>query len=389
MEINSAKYNKIIEKIEECIGHYERMNFQYNKHVLYLANGDILNIKTLPNNVPHLLGVNLDYLRQANRFKQYMDKYAELKCFVDEKYPFSKLVVEDKKLNYDLMFSNYIDEKLDIFVDNIKIRTDDMQYIVKYDREKTYQIEEEADICDYYIIRKIHGAYCLLGLIQSENGIYVPVTSRKYDSHFAFEDFMERMTKKQEITYPYFMKIRNSGNIENNHDYGSTMNDKQIFLDKTTKAAEKYGATASVARDYGHSLNIFISDKNKTNNNIILLKLLSDSILNNDVLDKNTIDEICGENEVPEDLINLINTCNNKICSSPGIINASYSEVCSERDKLKQELEQAKLLIEQQTTDYNDLKEQNQQLINENNIYKDQIDIVEEAYQKIKSIKKQ
>jgi hypothetical protein len=97
MEINSAKYSELIRKLEDCIGNYERMNYQYNKHILYLANGDVLNIKVLKNNVPHLLGVKLDYLRLANRFKHNMDQYDELKCFIDGNYPFSKLVTKEKK----------------------------------------------------------------------------------------------------------------------------------------------------------------------------------------------------------------------------------------------------------------------------------------------------
>lgn len=387
MEINSAKYLELIRKLEDCIGNYERMSYQYNKHILYLANGDVLNIKVLKNNVPHLLGVKLDYLRLANRFKPTMDKYDELKCFIDQNYPFSKLVTEEKKLNYDSMFSNYVDNKLDIFVDNIKIRTDDMQFIVKYDSEKTYQVEAEADICDYYIVRKIRGNYCLLGIKKNETGdLYLPVTSRKYENHTDFEKFMERIAKKQEITYPYIMKIRNNSQGYN-QDFNTRMSERQVFLDKVIKAASKYDATAAVARDYSYALNIFMDEKIKKHNNITLLNLISDSIKNGDILEESTINDICGESGLSDAMLDLINACNDRICGNVSEPNESYSKVCDEKNKLKNELIEAKRIIEEQNNKYNELIEKNESLEQQNQVYSSQMSILDEAFQKVKTIK--
>ena len=148
MEFSLEKYNNIIEKLNNNISYYERMNFYNNKYLLYLANGSILNVRIFENNIAHLLGVNLDYLKMSNKFKPNMNSYECLKYFLDNSYMFGKLASE-KKLNFDSMFSKNIDEKLDVFIDNINIRTDDMFFIIKYDKEKTYQIEEKFDICDY------------------------------------------------------------------------------------------------------------------------------------------------------------------------------------------------------------------------------------------------
>ena len=386
--ITLAKYNELISKLNDLVGQYERMNYQTNRHTLNLANGDVVNIKFFKNNLAHLLGVKLDYLKQANKFKDNMNSYECLKYFLDNDFIFSKLVTESKQLNFDSMFSKYIDEKLSAFINNIKIRTDDLEFVIKYDSEKTYQIEEDADICDYYIVRRINGSYHILGLIKSDtNDIYLPVTSRKYDDFYEYDKFMNKIAKKQEITYPYTMQIRNNDKDFKQNLY-LRLEDKQILLDKIIKTANRYDATVSVARDFSYVMNSSITSKTKQRDEISILQLLSDSIKGKTILDNTTIFNICGQIELSDEMNELINLYNNLIVSNSISDDAKdcFSEVVNERDTAIKELDELKKQLNESNDNFKSLQEENKILKEENNSYETKMNILEEAFQKIKSI---
>lgn len=385
MNITLEKYNEIIERLDDCVTQYEKMNYWYNNHIMYLANGDTVSIKFPKNNIAHLLGVNIDYLKMSNKFRSDMNTFECLKYFLNNSYTFSKLVTEEKKMSFDSMFSPYIESKLDCFIKNIKIRTDDIYFILKYDREKTYQIVEDADICDYYIVRLINGAYYMLGITTGENGISLPVTSRKYDDYLEFERFITKVAKKQEITYPYYMKIKNSYQ-DFETQFFTNLDDKKILLDKAIRFSTKYDATASVARDFSYNIGNSITNRTKRNEEMSILQLLTDSIKSKSVLDYDTINSVCEINGVSEDIQYLIDACNDMMLnnSSSGSILESYSEISNQRDSLKKELEQTKQLLLESNNKIKELTDQNQQLLNDNNNYMEQFEIIENAVQKVK-----
>ena len=45
MSVNIVKYNEIIDKINECVNWFERLDIKNNRIDMYLGNGDILNIR--------------------------------------------------------------------------------------------------------------------------------------------------------------------------------------------------------------------------------------------------------------------------------------------------------------------------------------------------------
>ncbi len=111
MKIDTAKFEEIIENITKNINLYERIQFYNNHYALFLANGEILNIKFLRNNIPHLLGVDIDYLKLSNKFKPNASYYDNLNYFLENSFNFRKLVNEGS-MSYSSMFSSYVDEKI-------------------------------------------------------------------------------------------------------------------------------------------------------------------------------------------------------------------------------------------------------------------------------------
>lgn len=383
--MNYSDYNNIIAKLQKCLEYYDRIGFYNNNYSLNLANGDFLSIKVLPNNISHLLGVNMEYLNYANKFKPNMNTYEKLNYFLEEAYSFANLVKEGK-LSYDSMFSDKVKEKLDAFIDNINIRIDDVLFIIKYDPQRTYQVEAIADISDYYIVRKNDSGYLVLGLIKNENSYYyVPVTSRKYTNYEELTNFLKRIVKKQDITYPYYLKVENR-NQYYSRNFFLHVDERINLIGKMNNFAEKNDATISIARDYLHYMN-----KTKTirNNEINIIRLLNDHLSKSIPLDQNTISEVLGQIEISEDVQRLIEGCNQILCldESSKISNADYSltkqkEMIEELEDLKQEL----ILLKAKNQS---LEQEKEVLEEENNIYKKQFDLYEESYQKIKSLRKE
>lgn len=380
MKIDTSRFEELIEDITKNITLYERIQFYNNHYALFLANGEILNIKFLRNNIPHLLGVNIDYLKLSNKFRPNASYYDNLNYFIENSFNFRKLVNEGS-MSYSLMFSSYVDEKNKAFEKNTKIRTDDMFYIVKYDREKTYKIENNADICEYYIIRKSNNKYYVLGLIKKEN-LYLPVSSRLYDNEEDFDKFMKRIANKQEITYAYSMSVKNKY-----EDYNETfivnINEKEKLINRVIKASEKYDATASVAKDYSYLLNRYKNDKEYYKTNITILNLLRDSIKSGNVLENSSIDEMLGNFELNDDIKELINVCNNSLCGchNNGMALNRYSEIEQENKNMKQELIELRDRVAK-------LSDENESLKNSNSKYDEQLKIYDEAYQKVAELRR-
>lgn len=388
---DKAQYDELVEKIGKCVKYYDKLKFENNKFTLGLANGDQLTARVLKNNIAHLLGVKLDNLKRYNIFKKNMNAYECLNCFIEDSYSFYRLVSQGQ-LSYDEMFSKNVYEKIDAFSTNINIRTDDIYCIIKYDGEKTYQIEEHAEKCDYYIVRKNNDKYYIMGLIkneQTENN-YVPVTSRKYDNSSEFDEFMRRIAIKQEITYPYSLNVQNIPE-EYNKSFKLSQEDRLKLVNSIATMCNNYNATSGVIKDFTFSLNRQNNDYVVRQNTMTVLRVLAENIKNGNVLDESTITDLCGDIMLPDDVINIINTCNDVLCSSNNNDKAltNYSELNDENKSLKKELKEMKEQLTKYQEEINDFKIKNEVLKEENNSYFEKLNILDEAFVKVKSMNKE
>lgn len=391
MEImNTAKFTEIMEKIEACVEQYEKA-YGSNRYTISLASGDILNVMISPNSIAHLLGVNLDYLKLSNKFKPDMNSYEKLKFFLSERYLFQKLVSE-KKLCYQSMFSPYIESKLDCFYTNTNIRINNMYCVIKYDSERTFKIDVNSDISDYYIIRNINNSYYVLGLVKNDNGNYNynATSSRMYSDQESFENFLARIAKKQELTYPYHFLLQNPSSM-----FESKMtvydDDKYDIVSNILQLAKKYDAVPNTSSDFLHTIGRSKNNRSTSINNYSVLRLLSDYVKSGKVLDIETITEICGGGgaiSLPTDIVNLINTCNDVLCSDIDRTNSSiqYSELEKQNISMKETLDN----IRKDIIDYQDkieqLEKQNVRLQSDYDLQNQKIKIYTDAYEAAQKI---
>lgn len=385
-KITKIKYDEIIENIKRCLNFYENVGFVNNKYSLKLANGEIINIKFLMNNIPHLLGVNIDYLKTTTKFKPSNNAYENLKYFVDENYMFYRMMNEGK-IKANLMFSKNIEKKLEYFIDNIRVRTDDMICIIKYDSEKTYQQTEVSDICDYYIVRKTQeGKNLVLGLIKNDQSKYplcFPVTSRCYDSDEELDKFLTRVAKKQELTYVNILTIDNPKQIPlpYHQKFIPKLEEKTKTLDIMTGLSQKYDSTISVGYALQFEINKAINEKNQQKMNMQILKEFKNYILSGNIFDNDIIEQLYGEVTVDSVTQDVINAYNDVLVS--GQLNTNndddntYTEITNKNKELKEELEETKRLLEESKQTIESQKEYIKKLEEENNIYKKSFETIE------------
>ena len=394
-KITKIKYDEIIENIKRCLNFYENVGFVNNKYSLKLANGEIINIKFLMNNIPHLLGVNIDYLKTTTKFKPSNNAYENLKYFVDENYMFYRMMNEGK-IKANLMFSKNIEKKLEYFIDNIRVRTDDMICIIKYDSEKTYQQTEVSDICDYYIVRKTQeGKNLVLGLIKNDQSKYplcFPVTSRCYDSDEELDKFLTRVAKKQELTYVNILTIDNPKQIPlpYHQKFIPKLEEKTKTLDIMTGLSQKYDSTISVGYALQFEINKAINEKNQQKMNMQILKEFKNYILSGNIFDNDIIEQLYGEVTIDSVTQDVINAYNDVLVS--GQLNTNndddntYTEITNKNKELKEELEETKRLLEESKQTIEGQKEYIKKLEEENNIYKKSFEAIEKNMVKTRKL---
>lgn len=387
MAIVLSKYNEIIEKLGKTCNEFEKMCIYANTDYMHLANGDDIRIKFPKNGLAHLLGVKTDYLQQANRFKKDATTYDKLRSFIEDGYAFSKLVKEGK-LNFDSMFSKYIEEKLECYKDNMRIRIDDIEFIIKHDSEKTYQTLDNIDICNYYIVRKKDNNFYVLGLVAGEENVYLPATSRLYKNKEEFNQFMNVVARKQEITYATQMKITNYINDFSEMFYIKE-DDKLDMINKLLSYSEKYQATPSLAVDYFYNLSKSIKRRNTDIGVKRVMDMLSQSINKGNVLDSETIKNILDNEELNDSLKSLIDTCNNAMCNQTDNSNAinNYAELEQQNKNIKEELLQYKEQLNQLQQQNQLLETQVSELTAENKTQQEIIAIYDNAQEKVKALR--
>ena len=199
---------------------------------------------------------------------------------------------------------------------------------------------------------------------------------------------MKRICKNQEITYPALLTIENY--IKNySNKFLFRDNEKKSIVTKLINYAQKYGAIVSCAKDYSYNLTKILNDNQTTKNNLEVLKLLVESIKSGDVLSIFDIEDKLGEVKLYDEVKNLIDICNDKICINSSVSSSSnetYSKLQSDNISLKEKLNAYKADIEQLKSDI-EIKDNIIESINsENESYKQKVKIFEEAINKYNSL---
>lgn len=228
-------------------------------YFLKLANGDEIKIFFPETSVPHLLGVNTNYLISTSIYGE-KSSFKLLEKMSSDYFSLYRNI-NNGVINEKNLFSDHVDKKNHAFSQNLKVNIYDMMFACPYDKSKSYVTGGETYNFDYVLVTKSpdeEGIF-MLGLVQNENG-YVPMSNQYFASLEEAKERFRLIFHNQVITIPTKL------------DYVSTNNDSKFYLHgyqkfekiKVAKSiANMSSATLDVSDDYKWLLTKYYESMNQ------------------------------------------------------------------------------------------------------------------------------
>jgi len=387
--IGIQDFEEIVDALKRNVDYYENC-LESNKYFLGLANGDNLNITFPRSKIPHLLGVKMDKLSAAGIVRLDTPVYDVVKKIIN--CDITYIGLQNLKFDVDNLFSDYIKQKLYIFSDIVKLRTDDLVCVIKYYSDRTYTIEEQAQNSDYFIIRKHEGnTYSALGIKKEydNSSNYIPVTARYFEDKTKLNEFLATL-KNQEITYPHTFAVQNYYKDYQNKFFSKT--EKKLEWCRTAKIlSDKFGLVPVNNNDSIITLERLLNSFHDKDNSKSILLYIADSIKNNSLIDKKEIMETKYISEISEEMENLIDIINDQIYSKSSFdIGEEYSYTSFKNEielldnKLKDKENELDYTKEELVASRNEIEKLKAQLANANQC----LNIYEEANNKVLELRK-
>ena len=364
---NIAAYNlgeleTLFERISNIINYIESISLDNNETKLILANGDGINVKIPKNKVAHLLGINTSYLSGLGIFKSE-SSWSLLKELVSNPYRINKLRSE-RLISYSELFSDYIEDKVNIFADNMRINLNETDFVCKYDAERSYTTTTKNQKYDYIIVRKNkEGLYYVLCLVK-ENDYYVPMSSQCFDE-IGIDEFLNDHIRNQEIT---ILRQINITNFYKNFSQRIFLPPNELLqkLSQIKSIKTKYNSIIDTTGAFEYHL--AQSDKRliKDNFNSEVVGEMVQSINSNSLIDTSRIFD--------NNLKTVAEAYNNVIAYNFGDITGvsdTYSNLLEEYNKLREELLQVKQIRDDLEKAMASLVEEKEELEKKNSSYKE------------------
>lgn len=376
MSYNKYELSEIFDKIDKLLQRYFDKENEYNfdekdeeerrndlskkSYLMFLSNGERIKIKIPKSSIPHLLGINTEYLKSTGLYKG-MNSYEIMLDFIkNSNEAFQKH--ESGIINLDKILSPYINKKLDSLIENLNINTNCCEMICKYDRGKTYGYSADFDDMSYLILQKKNEKYYVLKLAMSEDGTCFPMSNQVFNSYEECKENLSSYLIYQELTL-----LNNLWVYYNNSTIGkfSILEwERRERLEKLKKLSEDFECTPNIIADFIFSLKIR-DDKRQGNirtSNII--EKLCDCIKNKKVFDMDLT------NVEQEDILKIIETYNDSLFSEiTASTDNSYSDLQTKNKNLEKEVERLRLenkslsdTVNYRDEELNEIKTQNNEL---------------------------
>lgn len=375
--IDANKYIDTLDNIENCLDWYFDNDIQSTRYKLFLSNSDRIEIDFGDRALPHLLGIDTNFLRSTG---QYIGSSSSILDDILKNPNFLFSRIKDGHIKEDQVFSKHIDKKLSNFKNICNLNVFNIEFIVKYESEKSYITGEEKLEGDYYIATKDKlnkDKISVLGLKRNKNGLYQPMTNMQFEEHTdEYRKFLTKVLKGQTITIAQTLGknvIDEYGNISQNK-YFYDLNQKIGKIKTIKRYAEEYKATVNVSDDcifYIDKVQNLYDDKNKT---IEMIRKITEKIGSNSMIDAVELEEKHGD--IPNYLLKLIGTHNDSLSKkdSDNKGTESYTELITSLKSAKADIEKKDNLIKKLDDNNKELIDRNQTLEEENNELKDKVE---------------
>jgi len=331
-QLTKEKFDKIINRIALALETYKRFYARDNQYKIYLANGERLEYRFDKMNIPHLLGLKFDSLKTNGIISKSDSNYEATEKIIQNSYDLYKNITSGN-IQFNSVFSDYIDNKLDIFENIITpIEPNKVCFVVKYDPSKTYMdgVSEAGFISDYYIVQKKNFSQkIMLGLDRLPNFRYVPKSAYLITSENEDEIF-KKLLKKQEITFISNIKTENPSNGYKS-ETRLPLEEKIIILNALRNIKRRYLCTIDTNSDNEFALKVLASKQSSIRDNKSMLISIISALESKDLIEIEDIDD--------DELKELIEKCNNLLVDSTDKHKSTYTDIKNENEELKKRVE--------------------------------------------------
>lgn len=256
--LSKYEFGQLIEKLEHAVNLYKTSNYRFNENKIFLSNGQVLEFMFKPQNIPHLLGIDIVALRNANflRATKPLDMLEEL----IERYNVLYKKIEDKNISYYSVFSPYIEDKIVSFETVLKCDIQDIIFASEYSLPRAYLNGERNNYgCQYYIAFKgEQNNLIFLGLKKQNDEYYYSPSSIIYTDETSKDNILRTLVGNQRIMLINCVERKNI-NISNYLKNG----DKYRILQELIELSNKYDGHLIVSGDFSHALKKLLSSYNK------------------------------------------------------------------------------------------------------------------------------
>ncbi len=365
MKLRLSELEKLFEKIKNILSKFEKNYDEYYednsvpnyKYKLFLTNGDKINLSIPANTVPHLLGIDTNYLASLGIFKS-TNSFELTKEMCENAYKINKLVNEGK-LKYDNFLSQFIQEKVSGILPNIYFNINEFELVVKYDSSKSYEITDKNQKFDYVIVKKFNDDKIgILGIVKNEYN-YVPMSNRIYNNLEEAKEFLNEILNGQKITMINGMQISNRYS-DYSKNFNLSFNSKLDKLDRLKYYSKTFNAHIDILDDYEWSLNSLANRREERFTNCGYIESIAKNITDGKIINTEELED--------NNLIEIVNAFNDFICekSNNNETNIKYSEVIKELKELRSKVENLRKRKEELQNSLNAEQSKNEQLQLEN-----------------------
>ena len=248
-----TKFEYLMELIANNVETYNRNSRYKDKFSLTFANGDNIKIYVPNSSVPHLLGINTNYLMSSGLYRE-KSSYELLNKMCEDRYRLYRYI-NDNIIDEKQLFSEHIEKKNSAFVQNLKINIFNMIFACPYDSSRSYTTGKETYKFDYILVNK--PAYeekgiFMLGLAANidkfdKSKIYVPMSNQYFESIEEAEERFGLIFNNQKLTIPTMLTSASTNNTSKFFLHGDQ---KLAKARETQQIADKCFATLDVSEDY-------------------------------------------------------------------------------------------------------------------------------------------
>lgn len=362
-----TKFEYLMELIANNVETYNRNSRYKDKFSLTFANGDNIKIYVPNSSVPHLLGINTNYLMSSGLYRE-KSSYELLNKMCEDRYRLYRYI-NDNIIDEKQLFSEHIEKKNSAFMQNLKINIFNMIFACPYDSSRSYTTGKETYKFDYILVNK--PAYeekgiFMLGLAANIDKVnkskrYVPMSNQYFESIEEAEERFGLIFNNQKLTIPTMLTSTSTNNTSKFFLHGDQ---KLAKARETQQIADKCFATLDVSEDYRWLLKKYYDSMNsggyvqKDYATIITDCITTGKIITPQMFD---LQSFAGVNEF---LLGIINAHNDFI-SHDSTVAINDPTVPTYTD-LKKEVEELKTAKEALISANEELVSTNETLVQEN-----------------------